>query len=156
MGTTIAIYYGALLAALSGWFVTARRVILGAAVLLVIGGVYFWQWQSSRGEIALTVLPLSGGHAVYVDADGRSHDWLVNCGSEDAANLTLKNFLRGQGVNSLPRLLLADGSARNCGGALLLDDLFGVRELWTSAPNFARRRIATPWRNLKSRRRAAG
>jgi beta-lactamase superfamily II metal-dependent hydrolase len=82
------------------------------------------------------VLPLSGGHAIYVDADGRRNDWLINCGNEDAVNFTLKDFLRGQGVNSLPRLVLADGSVRNCGGAKLADDLFSIGELWTSNVKF--------------------
>jgi competence protein ComEC len=133
---SIILYYAAVVAAFSGWFTTARRQLAGAAILLVIGAVYFWQWQVSRGETELTVLPLSGGHAVYVDADGRRNDWLINCGNEEAVNFTLKNFLRAQGVNSLPRLALADGSARNCGGARLTDELFGIGELWTSGVKF--------------------
>ena len=133
---TMAIYYAALIAAFSGWFKTARRRFLGAATLLFIGAIYFWQWQASRDETDLTVLPLNGGHAVFVDADGRKNDWLINCGDETAVNFTLKNFLRGQGVNSLPRLVLADGNARNCGGATALDELFGVGELWTSGEKF--------------------
>lgn len=134
--TTMAIYYAAVIAAFSGWFAKARRKIAGVAVLLVIGAGYFWHWEASRGETDLTVLPLNGGHAVYVDADGRRNDWLINCGSENAVNFTLKNYLRGQGVNSVPRLVLADGNARNCGGAGLLDELFGVDELWTSGAKF--------------------
>ncbi len=61
------------------------------------------------------------------------NDWLINCGNENAVNFTLKNFLRAQGVNSLPRLVLADGNMRNCGGAQTLDELFSIGELWTSA-----------------------
>jgi beta-lactamase superfamily II metal-dependent hydrolase len=134
--TTITIYYAVLIAAFSGWFKTARRKFFGAAILLFIGVIYFWQWQASRGETDLTVLPLNGGHAVFVDADGRKNDWLINCGNENAVDFTLKNFLRAQGVNSLPRLVLADGNARNCGGAKMLDELFGAGELWTSGAKF--------------------
>lgn len=133
---TIAIYYFVLIAAFSGWFCNRRRIACGSAVLFCIGAVYFWHWQTSRDQTDLTVLPLSGGQAVFVDADGRKNDWLINCGSEDAVNFTLKNFLRAQGVNSLPRLVLADGSARGCGGARTLDDLFGIGELWTSDVRF--------------------
>ena len=133
---TIVIYYAVIIAAFSGWFKNARRKILGAAVLLLIGAGYAWQWQSARAETDLTVLPLSGGHAVYVDAAGRRNDWLINCGSEDAVNFTLKDFLRGQGVNSLPRLVLSDASARNCGGAPRTDELFAIGELWTSGVKF--------------------
>jgi beta-lactamase superfamily II metal-dependent hydrolase len=133
---TIGIYYAVIIAAFSGWFKNARRRIGGAVVLLLVGAGYAWQWQSARAQTDLTVLPLSGGHAVYVDAAGRSNDWLINCGSEDAVNFTLKDFLRGQGVNVLPRLVLSDASARNCGGAVQLDELFGVGELWTSGVKF--------------------
>src|SRR5665213_3710393 len=134
--TTIAIYYFVLIAAFSGWFSTRRRIISGAAILFFIGGIYFWQWQSSRAGTDLTVLPLNGGHAVFVDAAERRNDWLINCGDENAVNFTLKNFLRAQGVNSLPCLVLADGNLRNCGGAKLLDELFSIGELWTSGAKF--------------------
>ena len=82
------------------------------------------------------MLPLNGGHAVFVDADGRANDWLVNCGNENAVNFTLKNFLRAQGVNSLPRLVLTEGDTRDCGGANMLDGLFSIGELWTSSVKF--------------------
>jgi competence protein ComEC len=133
---TIAIYYAVLIAAFTGWFKNGRRIILGASVLVIIGAVYLWQWQSSRDDTSLTVLPLNGGHAVYVDADGRQNDWLINCGNENAVDITLKNYLRSQGVNTLPRLVLADANIRNCGGALSLDELFSVREFWSSDVKF--------------------
>jgi competence protein ComEC len=134
--TTIAIYYAVVIAIFSGWFSTKRRILSGAAILFFIGGIYFWQWQSSRAETDLTVLPLNGGHAVYVDADGRKNDWLINCGSENAVNFTLKNFLRAQGVNTLPRLVLTEGDLKNVGGAPMLNELFSVSELWTSDVKF--------------------
>ncbi len=134
--TTIAIYYSLLIAAFSGWFSTRQRLVSGAAVVCVIGGIYCWLWQSSRDETDLTVLPLNGGHAVFVDADGRQNDWLINCGNDNAVNFTLKNFLRAQGVNSLPRLVLADGNMRNCGGAKTLAGLFNIGKVWTSTVKF--------------------
>ena len=82
------------------------------------------------------MLPLNGGHAVFVDAAGRKNDWLVNCGDENAVEFTLKPFLRAQGVNKIPRLVLTEGDMRNCGGAESLDELFGVGELWTSPVHF--------------------
>lgn len=134
--TAIAIYYSFLIAAFSGWVSTRRRLVSGAAVVCVLGGIYFWLWLTSRDETDLTVLPLNGGHAVFVDADGRHDDWLINCGNENAVKFTLKNFLRAQGVNSLPRLVLADGNLRNCGGAETLAGLFSIGELWTGAVKF--------------------
>jgi competence protein ComEC len=133
---TIAIYYAVVIAIFSGWFDTRRRIISGAAILLFIGGMYGWQWHSARDETDLTVLPLNGGHAVYVDAAGHQHDWLINCGNENAVNFTLKNFLRAQGVNTLPRLVLTEGDMKNVGGAQALDELFTIGELWTSKVKF--------------------
>jgi beta-lactamase superfamily II metal-dependent hydrolase len=133
---SIAIYYTALIVGLSGWLNSARRKIVFAAVLSFIAAIYFWRWEISRGETEVTVLPLNGGHAVWVDAAGRKNDWLVDCGNTNAVNLTLKQYLRAQGVNRIPRLILTGGGAKNCGGAQLLDDLFGVSELWTSNARF--------------------
>jgi competence protein ComEC len=133
---TVALYYGIIIAAFSGWFRTRRRKLAGTAALLVIAAGYGWHWQAARGETQVTVLPLGGGHAVYVAGGGRDDRCLINCGSEDAVSFTLKDYLRGRGVNSLPRLVLADGSARNCGGAGLADELFGVGGLWTSGVKF--------------------
>jgi competence protein ComEC len=133
---TIAIYYAVVIAVFSGWFSTRRRIVAGAVILIFIGGVYFRQWQSSRAETDLTVLPLNGGHAVYVDADGRKNDWLINCGNENAVSFTLKEFLRAQGVNAVPRLVLTEGDMKNAGGARMLGELFSVGELWTSNVKF--------------------
>ena len=133
---SIGIYYVVLIVVLSGWLKTARRKISFAAVLILIAAIYFWRWENSRGETELTVLPLNGGHAVFVDAAGRKNDWLIDCGDENAVNFTLKNFLRAQGVNKIPRLVLTEGDSQNCGGAELLDQLFGVGELWTSNVKF--------------------
>jgi competence protein ComEC len=133
---SIGIFYVVLIIALSGWLKTARRKVFSAAVLLVIATVYLWRWESSRDETDLTVLPLNGGHAVSVDAAGRKSDWLIDCGNENAVNFTVKNFLRAQGVNKIPRLVLTGGDLKNCGGAQLLDELFGVGELWTSPARF--------------------
>ncbi len=128
---TVGIYYAAILGALSGWLFAPARRIWSVAVLLLITAFYFWHWEQSHREIQLTVLPLSGGHAVFVDAAGRRNDWLVNCGSESAAEFTLKPFLRAQGVNKIPRLALTESDLRNTGGAASLNEHFGIGELVT-------------------------
>ena len=133
---SIVIYYSVLMLALSGWLKTPRRKLFGALILVLIAVIYFQRWEQSRGETELTVLPLSGGHAVLVDAAGRKNDWLVNCGDENAVQFTLKDFLRAQGVNKIARLILTDGEALNAGGAESLTKLFGINELWTSSMKF--------------------
>ncbi len=132
----IVVYYAVLLAILSGWFSTRGRKIFGAMVAVCIAVAGLVCWLPSRSETDLTVLPLNGGHAVYVDAAGHKNDWLVDCGSKEAVDFTLKTFLRIHGVNHLPRLVLTEGDAQNCGGAELLDELFTVGELWTSDVKF--------------------
>jgi competence protein ComEC len=152
----ILIYYAVIIGATSGWLFAPRRRVWSAAALMVIAVFHLWRWNESRGETELTVLPLNGGHAVWVDAAGRKNDWLIDCGDEDAINLTLQDFLHAQGVNKIPRLVLTEGDIRNCGGARLLDDLFGVGELWTSPVHFrssAYNESVTEFEKLPSRRK---
>ncbi|HTR43364.1 MAG TPA: ComEC/Rec2 family competence protein [Pseudomonadales bacterium] len=132
----IAVYYVILIVALSGWLKTRPRKVFAAGMLALIVAIYFWQWEQSRGKIHLTVLPLNGGHAVFVEGGGRQNDWLVDCGNDNAVNFTLKPFLRAQGVNTLPRLALTEGDTKNCGGAESLEGLFRIGELWASAVHF--------------------
>ncbi len=133
---TVGLFYTAVILLFNGWLNSKRRKISFAATLVFIAAIYFIRWENTRSETDLTILPLNGGHAIYVDADGRANDWLVNCGDEKAVDFTLKNFLRAHGVNQIPHLILTEGDLRNTGGARLLDDLFGVNELWTSNAKF--------------------
>jgi competence protein ComEC len=143
---TIGIYYAVLVGALSGWLFAPKRRIGSVAILILIAAIYFWRWENSRAETDFTVLPLNGGHCVFVDAAGQRNDWLVDCGDENAVEFTLKPFLRAQGVNRIPRLALTEGDLKNCGGAQSLDQLFGVGELWTSNTKFR----STAYRNAVS------
>ena len=133
---SIGIYYLVLVIILSGWFKTTWKKIVFAFALISIAAIYFWRWENSRDETDLTILPLNGGHAVFVDAAGRKNDWLIDCGNENAVNFTLKNFLRAQGVNKIPRLVLTEGDSQNFGCAELLDQFFNVGQLVTSPVRF--------------------
>jgi ComEC/Rec2-related protein len=133
---TILIYYAVLIGWLSGWLFAPQRRIWSAAALILLVAGYAWHWQAARSEIKLTVLPLNGGHAVFVDAAGRKNDWLMNCGDENAVNFTLKPFLRAQGVNHVQRLVLTHGDLRSSGGAESLNKLFGIGEIYTSPARF--------------------
>jgi competence protein ComEC len=133
---SIGIYYLVIIVILSGWLKTQRRKISGAAILILIAAIYFWRFENMRDETKLTILPLNGGHSIFVDAAGRKNDWLIDCGNENAVNFTFKHFLRAQGVNKISRLALTEGNLQNCGGAELLDQLFGIGELWTSGARF--------------------
>ena len=132
----IAIYYAVLIGGLGGWLFAPKRRTWSAAALGLLAAGCLWHWQATRSEIKLTVLPLNGGHAVFTDAAGRKNDWLVDCGNERAVDFTLKPFLRAQGVNRVARLVLTHGDVQDTGGAELLDQLFGVGELYTSPVHF--------------------
>ena len=130
----VVIYYAVMVGLLSGWMTTMRRKISGFASAVLIGAIYLvcqFQWRS---ETDLTVLPLEGGHAIYVD--GGANDCLIDCGSEDSVHFTVRPFLEAHGVNGISHLVLTEGDSKNCGGAETLDDYFAVRELWTSEANF--------------------
>jgi len=116
------LYYGILLSACAGWFThrVLRWITLGSAVALA--ACWFAGWREDR----ITALPLSGGHAVFVEPQ-RAGDWLFDCGSESAFDFTLKPFLQGKGVNHLANFVLTYGSARQIGGASRLNEIFPVR-----------------------------
>jgi ComEC/Rec2-related protein len=133
---SVGIYYGVLIIGLSGWIKTRSRRITASAILVLIAATYLWHWEISRHETRITVLPLNGGHAVFVQGGSPDDDWLIDCGNEDAVTYTMKDFLRAHGVTHLHRLALTDGVSRNCGGAPALRDIFGVDELWTSPAHF--------------------
>ncbi len=83
------------------------------------------------------MLPLNGGHAIFVDAAGRKNDWLVNCGDENAVDVHAQDISprTGREYNSTARSNRRQ-LVQNCGGAESLDELFGVGELWTSSDHF--------------------
>jgi competence protein ComEC len=133
---TVAAYYAVVIMVFSGWLRNLPWRIFGGVALSMVVGLYFFRWEKSRSETDLTILPLNGGHAIFVDAGDRRNKLLVDCGNERAAEGTLKDFLRAHGVNSIPQLVLTTGAIRNSGGATPLDQIFGVDELWTSNVKF--------------------
>jgi competence protein ComEC len=135
----IGIYYVVIIGLASGWLLAPKRRIWSAIAMILIGAICLWRWEQARAETKLTVLPLNGGHCVFVDVPGRNNDWLVDCGNDNAVEFTLKPFLRAQGVNKIQRLILTHGDSRNIGGAESLDDLFGIGKIYTSPVSFRSR-----------------
>jgi len=127
-----AAYYILLAGVLSGWFLRAGNRVWGLLCLLAVTALGYFEWQHSQQTINITVLPLNGGHAVYVDAPGSQEDWLIDCGdSNDVRSVTLP-FLHAQGVNRLERLVLTHGDQQHVGGTRLVWDAFGVDKTYTS------------------------
>ena len=129
-------YYVLLVGSLSGWFFKKEnRRWAAVALVLVIAGAG-WEWNRARNEFALTILPLNGGHAVFVDGPGTSNDWLVDCGDTNAVEFVTKPFLHAQGVNHLQQLALTHGDVHHIGGARLFWEEMPTSKTYTSPIRF--------------------
>ena len=122
-------YYACLVALLSGWLMRPRLRGWVAATLALLAAGWFLEWRHERSFAHVTIVPLNGGEAVYVQAARGSGDLLVDAGNESSASFILKPFLRGQGVNRLGQLLLTHGDIHNVGGARLVEELFKPRNV---------------------------
>ncbi len=133
---TFVIYYGLLIGTMSGWLWQPERRGRTALAIFLVTVFYAWQSYATRKDIELTILPLNGGHAEYLDAAGRANDWLMDCGNTNSFEFITRPFLRAQGVNYLPRLMLTHGDLKHVGGAELLTAEFHCHEIFTSSFRF--------------------
>ena len=133
---TTGLYYAILLAVLTGWIFQPKLRAWKVAALAI--GVCIWSWQywQTCAVTRLTLLPVNGGMAVHFDAPGSANDLLVDCGATNSVQSVTKPFLRAQGVNRLPALLLTHGDLRHVGGAELVASLFSVKKLCVSPVRF--------------------
>jgi len=128
--------YLILIGGTAGLFLPAkprRWTLMGVAVL---AGFYAWQWLTMRPPASLTVIPVNGGMALYYHASNQSDRWLMDCGSTNSVEFVTKPFLRAQGINSLPALILTHGDLRHIGGADVIADLFHARQILVSPVRF--------------------
>ncbi len=139
----LAFYYGTLLLWLGlPHFVRfksrTKKILLPAAcsLPLLLGGACAWQWTANRSATNLTIVPLSGGHAVYAAPSTPSPPLLIDCGNSNSVQFLLEPHLRAQGVNHLPTLVLTHGDLRHIGGAELVTDLFDINQLCVSTVPF--------------------
>ncbi len=130
------IYYGATLAVMSGVAFRKQWRIATLICVMCIAVFYGWRWQVARSTTTLTILPLNGGHAVFVQSGKYADNLLVDCGDTNAVDFITKPFLHAQGVNHLPRFALTQGDVRDMGGALSVCEQFSVREVITSPVRF--------------------
>ena len=131
-----AIFYALLFGVLSGRLFLARWRPWTALGLAGIAIFYLYRWHLNLSTVQITVLPLKGGSAIFCDAPGRANDLLVDCGNSDSVISITEPFLRAQGVNRLPHLLLTHGDIRSVGGANLLWTDVPVEQVVTSPIGF--------------------
>jgi competence protein ComEC len=141
------LYYVVLLGLFTGWLLRSafRKIKIGAVTVAVFVWL-FLVWQQAT-TTRLTVLPASGGTVVHCDAPGRARDVLIDTGPTNSASFLLKNFLRAQGVNELPTLVLTHGDTRHTGGTEPIVDLFHVSKVYTPPISFR----SSPYRRLLRR-----
>ncbi|MBI3882011.1 MAG: ComEC/Rec2 family competence protein, partial [Verrucomicrobia bacterium] len=132
-----AIYYVLLAAVFSGWLFRKRRWLWATPVAVVlIASAYSVDFLRHRDEARITIIPLNGGEAVWVDAPRARDDLLVDVGNTNAFEFVTRRFLRGQGVNQIPTFALTHGDLRNVGAALMLEPDFRVGETAVSSVRF--------------------
>jgi competence protein ComEC len=151
---TTSLYYLVLLTAVTGWLFkpTLRAWKYGALAALTVAwiGCECWQLIPTR----ITILPVGGGTAIYCDQPGWHNDFLVDCGRSNSVRWLAKPFLRAQGLNRLPALLLTHGDIRQIGGAELVVDIFSARQVCTTPVRFrstAYRKILADFEQIPDR-----
>jgi ComEC/Rec2-related protein len=130
------IYYGMLLAVLTGALFKRAGRIPAAVCLAILAGFYGWRWHAARQHTTLTVLPVNGGSAVFVRTGNAADTLLVNCGDSNAVAFITAPFLHAQGINHLPQLALTQGRLREMGGALAMCDAFSMDRVFISSVKF--------------------
>ncbi len=129
-------YYGVVFSILTGWVWKAKIRLWVGPLLAVLGFMTIMEWNHRRSVWQITVLPLNGGEAALVSGPKLSDTLLIDCGNPSSFHFITKPFLRSQGVNALPRLLLTHGDMQNIGGATNLLDDFKVEKILTSPAKF--------------------
>ncbi|MBL9134878.1 MAG: ComEC/Rec2 family competence protein [Verrucomicrobiales bacterium] len=110
----------------------ARRVVAVAAIALVLATALPWWWH--RDDRRLVVLPLRGGHAIWIQTPEGTG--LADTGDERSAKAVVDPFLQALGRNGLPWLSLTHGDIRHVGGAAFLAGRYPPSNLWIPDARF--------------------
>jgi competence protein ComEC len=133
---TILLFYALLLGVTTGWLFKATYRIWKLSALAIVLICWTWLFLQQIATTRISILPVSGGTAVYYDAPGWNRDLLVDAGSSNAVHFVTRPFLRAHGVNRLPTLVLTHGDVHHLGGTEPLIDQFGASRLCASPVRF--------------------
>ena len=118
-----AFLFGGLLVWSRLWRLRLSLFLIGLSMAAAIG-------QGLHRPARVSVLDVGDGHAVLVQAGGRSH--LFDTGPAYRADQLLRH-LRSAGVNRLDTLILSNPTAPHTGGALPILHAMPVQTLWRTA-----------------------
>jgi competence protein ComEC len=129
-------YYTALVSLTAGWLVKPKLRLWVGGALALLAAVGLGQWLWERPVTRLTVLPLSGGHAIYCAAPASQDSFLRDCGDASASEFMTIPFLKHEAVNHLPTFILSHGDVRQIGGATNILREFPPGQIVTSPTRF--------------------
>lgn len=139
-----ACYYGLLITIATGTFFKSRyRKWLWIAAGIGIAA-WIMELRTRNDAWKITVMPLAGGDSILVDAPGRREDLLIDCGDGRSSSYVVHPFLKTEGRNRIPHLLLTHGDVRHTGGATNILSHFAVGKVFTSPVRFR----SSPYRKL--------
>ncbi len=127
------LYYAALFLVCSGWIFRSRHKWWACAALLAAGFACAVHGAVARHTVRLSLLPLRGAPAVFVEAPGRGESLLLDCGEPEDAARILKLLLCAKGVNHLDVFCLGVGLRPHFGGAQVILTNFWPRQIFTGA-----------------------
>jgi competence protein ComEC len=133
---TIFLYYALLLAFVTGWVLRPAGRAWKFAGLSICITIWGWNYCHQLPVTNLFVLPTNGGTSIYCDAFGIKKDLLIDIGSSNSVQYITKGFLRAQGVNRSPVLILSHGDLHHIGGAHPFLEAFDVRHVYASPLRF--------------------
>jgi beta-lactamase superfamily II metal-dependent hydrolase len=131
--TVCGLYYVALFLGFSGWIFRSRHKWTACAALLAAGVACLVHWTVERQTVRISILPLRGAPAVFVDAPGRAGSLLLDCGDTEQAARIVKPLLCAHGVNHLDAFCLGVGLRPHFDGAKVILTNFLPRKIFTGA-----------------------
>jgi competence protein ComEC len=125
------LYYAALFLAASGWIFRSRHKWWMGAALLAAALACLVQWRIERQTARVSILPLRGSPAVFVDSPAEAGTLLLNCGGLEEAEGTVKPFLCAHGVNHLDAFCLGIALRPYFDGAKIILTNFAPRQIFS-------------------------
>jgi len=140
---TVMLYFALVLGAMAWGLEGPHRRRFWLAALFLLLGWGGWQSYSGGQRAKVTLLPFEGGLGIYCEVPGGGGRVLIDPGTSNVVEYVTSRYLRTEGVNICPTVILTHGDAQHIGGTELIFHQFRVRELVASplrfrSPNYRR------------------